>query len=105
MTLLLDTHTFLWFCQNDPSLSAAARTPVEDATNRKLVSLASCWEIAIKAGLGNLQLGEPRATYIPNAVSRTGFDCCRFRWLTPPLSRRCRRTTAIRSTVFSSRKL
>ncbi len=21
MTLLLDTHTFLWFCQDDPSLS------------------------------------------------------------------------------------
>jgi PIN domain nuclease of toxin-antitoxin system len=54
MTLLLDTHTFLWFCQDDPSLSVAAKTLIEDPSNRKLVSATSCWEIAIKAGLGKL---------------------------------------------------
>jgi PIN domain nuclease of toxin-antitoxin system len=74
MTLLLDTHAFLWFCQDDPLLSAAAKTLIEDPANRKLVSLASCWEIAIKAGLGKLTLGEPSGTYIPAALSRTGFD-------------------------------
>ena len=74
MTLLLDTHTFLWFCQDDPSLSTAAKVLIEDASNRKLVSVASCWEIAIKAGLGKLTLGEPSGTYIPNALSRTRFD-------------------------------
>ena len=74
MTLLLDTHSFLWFCQDDPSLSPAAKTLIEDPGNRKLVSMASCWEIAIKAGLGKLTLGEPSGTYIPNALSRTGFD-------------------------------
>jgi PIN domain nuclease of toxin-antitoxin system len=35
---------------------------IEDAGNRKLVSVASCWEIAIKAGLGKLRLGELSAT-------------------------------------------
>jgi PIN domain nuclease of toxin-antitoxin system len=74
MTLLLDTHAFLWFCQDDPSLSASAKTLIEDPGNRKLVSVASCWEIAIKAGLGKLVLGEPSGAYIPNALSRTGFD-------------------------------
>jgi PIN domain nuclease of toxin-antitoxin system len=74
MTLLLDTHAFLWFCQDDASLSAAARSLIEDAGNRKLVSIASCWEIAIKAGLGKLTLGEPSATYLPNALARTGFE-------------------------------
>lgn len=74
MTVLLDTHTFLWFCQNDPQLSAAAKSVIEDSANRKLVSIASCWEIAIKAGLGKLRLGEPSATYIPNAQARTGFE-------------------------------
>jgi PIN domain nuclease of toxin-antitoxin system len=34
MTLLLDTHTFLWFCQGDPSLSASAKALVEDPANR-----------------------------------------------------------------------
>jgi PIN domain nuclease of toxin-antitoxin system len=74
VTLLLDTHTFLWFCQDDPLLSATARGLIEDAGNRKLVSVASCWEIAIKCGLGKLRLGEPSATYIPAAFSRTGFE-------------------------------
>jgi PIN domain nuclease of toxin-antitoxin system len=74
MTLLLDTHAFLWFCQDDPQLSATAKTLIEDPANRKLVSIASCWEIAIKAGLGKLTLGEPSGTYIPAALSRTGFD-------------------------------
>lgn len=74
MMLLLDTHTFLWFCQDDPSLSATAKILLEDEAHRKLLSLASCWEIGIKAGLGKLTLGEPSATYIPAALARTGIE-------------------------------
>jgi PIN domain nuclease of toxin-antitoxin system len=74
MILLLDTHSFLWFCQDDPLLSATAKSLLEDPGNRKLVSVASCWEIAIKAGLGKLKLGEPSQTYLSNALSRTGFE-------------------------------
>jgi PIN domain nuclease of toxin-antitoxin system len=36
--------------------------------------MSPCWEIAIKAGLGKLKLGEPTGTYIPNALARTGFE-------------------------------
>lgn len=74
MTLLLDTHAFLWFCQDDPALSAAAKKLIEDPENRKLLSIASCWEIAIKAGRGKLKLGEPSASYVPAALARTGFE-------------------------------
>ncbi len=74
MTLLLDTHAFLWFCQGDPALSATAKSHIENPANRKLLSLASCWEIAIKAGLGKLKLGEPSSKYIPEALARTGFE-------------------------------
>jgi PIN domain nuclease of toxin-antitoxin system len=74
VTLLLDTHTFLWFCQDDPLLSATARKLIEDPANRKWVSVASCWEIAIKAGLGKLVLGELSEAYISAALSRTGLD-------------------------------
>ena len=56
MNLLLDTHTLLWFLQNDPSLSAKARTAIEDPANQKLVSDATCWEMSIKAGLKKLGL-------------------------------------------------
>ena len=30
MTLLLDTHAFLWFCQGDPALSATAKDLIEN---------------------------------------------------------------------------
>jgi PIN domain nuclease of toxin-antitoxin system len=52
VTLLIDTHALLWFLQGNPSLSATAKALIEDPTNQKLVSIASCWEISIKAGLG-----------------------------------------------------
>jgi PIN domain nuclease of toxin-antitoxin system len=74
MTLLLDTHTFLWFCQGDTNLSAPATALIEDPNSRKLLSVASCWKIAIKAGLKKLTLGEPSGIYIPTALSRTGFE-------------------------------
>jgi PIN domain nuclease of toxin-antitoxin system len=74
MTLLLDTHTFLWFCQGDSALSTRAENLLRDPTQRKLVSIASCWEIAIKAGLKKLVLGEPSHTYLSAALDRTGFE-------------------------------
>ncbi len=74
MTLLLDTHTFLWFCQDDPSLSPTAKALIEDPTNRKCLSIVSCWEVAIKAGLKKIMIGEPSGTYFPAALARTGME-------------------------------
>ncbi len=48
MNLLLDTHTILWFWWNDPKLSEVAKDTIANPENRKLVSTASCWEVAIK---------------------------------------------------------
>jgi hypothetical protein len=39
VTLLLDTHAFLWFSQDDPLLSTTAKALIEDANNRKLLSV------------------------------------------------------------------
>jgi PIN domain nuclease of toxin-antitoxin system len=74
VTLLLDTHAFLWFVWDDPLLSATAKALIEDPSNRKLVSVASCWEIAIKAGLGKLTLGDPAAVFVPRELASNGFD-------------------------------
>lgn len=74
MNLLLDTHTFLWFSQGDSLLSDTARSVIEENSNRKLVSIASCWEIAIKAGLGKLRLGEDSCTYISAAISKANIE-------------------------------
>ncbi len=101
MNLLLDTHAFLWFCQDDPNLSAAAKSMIENPANRKLVSVASCWEIAIKAGLGKLKLGESSAAYIPAALARTGFELLPISIAHALEWSPCRSTIAIRSIAFS----
>lgn len=74
MTLLIDTHSLLWFLRGDPLLSAVAKAVIEDPANRKLVSVASCWEIAIKAGTGKLTLGEPAATLLARELPGNSFD-------------------------------
>ncbi len=74
MNLILDTHALLWFLDDDSLLTGAARNLIEDPTNRKFVSIATCWEIAIKAGLKKLDLGESAATFLPRELAGNNFD-------------------------------
>ena len=71
---LLDTHAMLWFFWDDPLLSRAARALIEDPARRKLVSIASCWEVAIKVGLGKLDLGELSRTFLQREIARNNFE-------------------------------
>lgn len=59
MNLLLDTHTLLWFFQNDPKLSIRAKNAIEDPANRKQVSIVTFWELTIKMSLNKLKLARP----------------------------------------------
>ena len=74
MDLLLDSHTMLWFFWDDPKLSTSAKTLIEDPDNRKLVSIATCWEIAIKSGLGKLTLGETSRSFLSREIPRNNFE-------------------------------
>jgi PIN domain nuclease of toxin-antitoxin system len=74
VNLLLDTHVLLWFLDDNPQLVSAAKALIEDPANRKIVSIATCWEIAIKVGLAKLDLGEPATTFLPRELAAAGFD-------------------------------
>lgn len=63
MRLLLDTHTFLWFVNNEPSLSNTARLLIEDADQQPILSIASVWEMAVKISVEKLQLPKPVETF------------------------------------------
>lgn len=65
MNLLLDTHALLWFLAGDARLSTPARVAIENMGNTRLFSVASAWEIAIKASLGKLSLSGPFHELIP----------------------------------------
>jgi PIN domain nuclease of toxin-antitoxin system len=73
MSLLLDTHTFLWFVQRHPSLVGCVRTRLETTVEPIFVSIASCWEITIKYKLGKLKLSDPPKVYLPNAIRTAAF--------------------------------
>jgi PIN domain nuclease of toxin-antitoxin system len=64
MQVLLDTHTFLWWIDNDRRLSSQARTIIGDGSNALFFSAARGWEIAIKARLGKLQVPGDLAPFI-----------------------------------------
>jgi PIN domain nuclease of toxin-antitoxin system len=59
MRVLVDTHALLWYLQGDVNLSNLALTTIEDKDNDVFVSIVSIWEIAIKSGLGKLELQRP----------------------------------------------
>jgi PIN domain nuclease of toxin-antitoxin system len=71
--LLIDTHVFLWFLRDDSLLSATAKTLLQDPTNKKFISIASCWELAIKAGLGKLGLTEPTGVLLSREIPMNKF--------------------------------
>ena len=54
MTLLLDTHVFLWWLDDPSLLSKPARKAVGDGKSTVYVSAAVVWEISIKKALGKL---------------------------------------------------
>jgi len=58
--LLLDTHAFLWWLDDNPKLGKAAREAIADETSLVHVSAATIWEIAIKAQLGKIDPGTDR---------------------------------------------
>ncbi|UFP96209.1 type II toxin-antitoxin system VapC family toxin [Gloeobacter morelensis] len=75
MSYLLDTHAFLWFISGDTRLSTNARTIIENEGNEIYLSVASIWEISIKARLGRLELiGSPEKV-IQDNMDSNGFIC------------------------------
>jgi PIN domain nuclease of toxin-antitoxin system len=73
MNILLDTHTFLWFVDDNPRLSQTARVLIESEDSQPFLSAASLWEIAIKISLGKLTLKQPYETFIPQQLALNGI--------------------------------
>ncbi|MFM7904367.1 MAG: type II toxin-antitoxin system VapC family toxin [Microcystis sp.] len=74
MKILMDTHAFLWFIEGDTNLSDAARSLIENNQYQKRLSIASLWEMSIKASLNRLELKTTFPNLIQNYVYNNGFD-------------------------------
>lgn len=73
MSLLLDTHAFLWFILNDARLSGTAKTLLSSPANVLFLSPASYWEMAIKIGTGKYVLSEPYGAFMHREITTHGI--------------------------------
>ena len=77
--LLLDTHTFLWFEDNNTKLPEKVKEEIE--TNSEVfVSIASFWEMAVKNSIGKLNLTA--------SVTELMEDCAEFGFAILPINGR-----------------
>ena len=80
MDQLIDTCALLFFLEDDPRLPQRACEAIEDPGRRSLVSLASLWEMAIKASLGKLQADYARRPDLPDLLRANGFEVVAPGW-------------------------
>ena len=73
MKALLDTHAFLWAIAEDGKLSRRAQE-VYTGPNDLWLSVASVWEILIKARSGKLPLPEPSGHYIVKELAKNRIE-------------------------------
>ncbi len=74
MRVLLDTHVFLWWIIDDLRLSGRAREVISDGRNELFFSAARGWEIAIKAGLGRLEIPGDLQRFVADQLSRNAIQ-------------------------------
>jgi PIN domain nuclease of toxin-antitoxin system len=69
MTVLLDTHAFLWWIEDDKRLPKTAREVLTSADNDLLLSVASLWEMVLKSTAGKLRLQNDPAAFLPATLA------------------------------------
>lgn len=80
MRILLDTHTFLWWINNDAQLSNTARQLIGEAANEILISTVTGWEIAMKAQLGKLTVAADLDPFITAQITQNYFTLLPIKW-------------------------
>jgi len=73
MNLLLDTHIFLWFVNDDPRLSNSLKDLIESENDLSFLSVASLWEMSIKYNLGKLTLAPSYEEFIEREVLQSSI--------------------------------
>lgn len=74
MSILIDTHVFLWSAGIEGRLSHSTRELLEDPEQSIFFSAASAWEIATKWARGRLDLPASPGELINSVVSAAGLS-------------------------------
>ena len=82
--ILLDTHIWFWWAQDEERLSEVQRRTLEANELTGLgVSVISCWEIAMLVAKGRLELSDPVDQWVRQALRYPGVRQLR---LTPAIA-------------------
>ena len=73
MKFLVDTHAFLWAVLSPEKLTERVRSVFTDREAELLVSIATPWEMAIKAGIGKLENGAEILDNFESRVTASGY--------------------------------
>ncbi len=69
MIYLLDTHTLIWYMENEQPLSTKAKYYINDPENQILVSIVSFYEMAIKINIEKLTLNKPLSGFYADTIA------------------------------------
>jgi PIN domain nuclease of toxin-antitoxin system len=76
--LLLDTHAWVWWISRPERLSRRQRGSIERTLRRAdaalLVSIISCWEVALLAQHGRFRFTIPTETWLEQATALPGIQ-------------------------------
>jgi PIN domain nuclease of toxin-antitoxin system len=73
MTLLLDTHVWLWMLSAPERLNAVTQALLVDRENQLWLSVASVWEVAIKHARGKLPLQDSVGALVDLSTRQLGL--------------------------------
>ena len=74
MRVLVDAHTVLWATAGDDRLPPSVLELIGDARTGLVLSVATTWELMIKALAGRLRLPEPPETYFRGLIDAFGYE-------------------------------
>ncbi|HMO96804.1 MAG TPA: type II toxin-antitoxin system VapC family toxin [Tepidiformaceae bacterium] len=68
--IVLDTHTLIWWVENDSRLPAGLRNQLDQES--LIVPAIVCWEIAMLAAKGRIRLGVAASVYLDEVLLLPG---------------------------------
>ncbi len=80
MTILVDSHIYVWAKLNDPRLSTRAKSILRSDDHELFFSLASLWELSIKIRSGKLRTLTSSIAFVHDSLAQDGIHILPIRY-------------------------
>jgi PIN domain nuclease of toxin-antitoxin system len=80
VTILVDSHIYVWAKLNDPRLSTRAKSILRSDDHELFFSLASLWELSIKIRSGKLRTLTSSIAFVHDSLAQDGIHILPIRY-------------------------